>query len=66
MIKIKECYYKGYDINNKNRLEKLAMEYQNPYGYNFESSLKRKIDYDKNAIIINQDFVKNKEYYGKR
>ena len=40
-------YYKGYDVTNSSRLEKLAMELSNPYGYNLESSLRRVIDYDK-------------------
>ena len=54
--------YKGYDIDNKNRLEKLQNEYANPYGYNLESNVRREIDYDKNATFTNQNMVKNKEY----
>lgn len=66
MTKFSDYFYKGYDISNKNRMEKLVMEYQNPYGYNFESCEKRVVDYEKNIIKPNQDFVKNKEYLGKR
>ena len=55
-------YYKVYDIDNKNRLEKLQNEYANPYGYNLESNVRREIDYDKNATFTNQNMVKNKEY----
>ncbi len=66
MSKLTNYYYKGYDINNKNRREKIEMEYLNPYGYNLESNLKRNIDYDYNATHTNQNFVKNKEYLGKR
>lgn len=58
----KNYYYKGYDVSNKNRLERLAMEYDNPYGYNFESNLRRKINRDLKCTQINQDFVKNKEF----
>ena len=59
-------YYKGYDVTNSSRLEKLAMELQNPYGCNFESNEKRIIDYDKRVTYTNQNFVKNREYLGKR
>lgn len=58
-------YYKGYDITNKNKLEKITMELQNPYGYNLESNARREIDYDFKASRINGDFVKNKEYMEK-
>ena len=34
--------------------------------YLLESNLKRNIDYDYNATHTNQNFVKNKEYLGKR
>ena len=59
-------YYKGYDVDNKSRLEKLKMEYSNPYGYNLDSNVRRVIDYDKNATYTNQNNVKNKEFLGKR
>lgn len=61
-----DYYYKGYDITNKNRLEKMLMELQNPYGYNLGSNARRVIDYDLTATRTNQDCVKNKEFYGKR
>ena len=37
-------YYKGYDIDNKSRLERLQNEYANPYGYNLESNERREIN----------------------
>ena len=55
-------YYKGYDIESKNRLEKFQNEYANPYGYNLGSNVRRDIDYDKNAAFTNQNVIKNKEY----
>ena len=59
MFKAKDYYYKGYDVTSKNRLEKLAMEYHNPYGYNFDSNSKRVINYEKKASRTNQDSIKN-------
>lgn len=57
-----DYYYKGYDITNKNHLEKILMELQNPYGYNFESNSKRIVDRDLIVCRTNQDMIKNKEY----
>ena len=65
MFKINDYYYKGYDIDNKSRLERLQNEYANPYGYNLESNERREIDYDKNAAFTNQNMIKNKEYNSK-
>ncbi len=65
MFKASDYYYKGYDVTNSSRLEKLAMELSNPYGYNLESSLRRVIDYDKKVTYTNQNNVKNKEFSGK-
>lgn len=62
MINHNDYYYKGYDITNKNRLEKIIMEHFNPYGYNIDSNNKRVIDYDKMCCRTNQDCIKNKEY----
>ena len=59
-------YYKGYDITSNNHLEKMIMEYNNPYGYNLDSNARRVIDYDKKAIYTNQNNVKNKDFLGKR
>ena len=58
----KDYYYKGYDVSNKNRLERLFYEYNNPYGYNLSSNKRRIQDKDKKCIQTNQDFVKNKEF----
>lgn len=65
MGRFSDYYYKGYDITSKNRLEKLAMEYQNPYGYNIDSNARRKMDELTSVIKTNQDFIKNKEYMKK-
>lgn len=54
-------YYKGYDITNKNRLEKLKMEYLNPFGYNLESNSKRTKDISFEDLKTNQDLIKLKE-----
>lgn len=59
-------FYKGYDITCKSRLDRLKNEYLNPYGYNLESNNKNKLNYEYNATHTNQNFVKNKEYTGKR
>lgn len=59
-------YYKGYDITSNNHLEKIIMEYNNPYGYNLDSNAKRVVDYEYKASHTNQNDVKNKEYLGKR
>lgn len=66
MSKASDYYYKGYDVTNTNRLERLLNEFSNPYGYNLESNSKRIIDYDKLATHTNQNYVKNKEFSGKR
>ncbi len=66
MFKSTNYYYKSYDVTNNNRLERLAMEYSNPYGYNLESNERRVIDYDKLVTHTNQNFVKNREFSGKR
>ncbi len=62
MFKMSDYYYKGYDIENKCRKEKIMMEYTNPYGYNYESNQRRVKDYDFDVSRTNQDMVKNKEY----
>ena len=59
MFKASDYYYKGYDVTNSSRLEKLAMELSNPYGYNLESNNRRVIDYEKKAIYTNQDNKKH-------
>ena len=59
-LKMMDYYYKGYDITNKNRLERVTMEYANPYGYNFESNEKRYVNLEYNASHTNQNNVKNR------
>ena len=66
MYKSSDYYYKGYDVTNNSRLERLKMEYSNPYGYNLDSNSRRVIDYDKKATYTNQNNVKNGEMSGKR
>ena len=51
---------------SKSRLEKMEMEYLNPYGYNFDSNEKRIVDRDFLVSHPNQNNVKNGEYMGKR
>lgn len=46
MNRLTNYYYKGYDITSDDRLEKLEMEYSNPYEYNFDSNLRRVVDKD--------------------
>jgi hypothetical protein len=41
MINHNNYYYKGYDIENKMRMEQKQMEYLNPYGYNFEANSRK-------------------------
>ena len=60
MFRTNNYYYKGYDVDNQNRLERLAMEFNNPYGYNLESNLRRVIDYDKVVTKTNQDLIKGR------
>ena len=60
MFKINDYYYKGYEIENKSRLEKLVMGYSNPYGPNLGSNSRRIIDYQKSATFTNQDNTKLK------
>ncbi len=59
-------YYKGYDVDNNNRLERLKMEYSNPYEYNLDSNERRVKNHDKLVTYTNQNDVKNKEFSGKR
>lgn len=66
MYKNSDYYYKGYDVTNTNRLERLKMEYSNPYGYNLESNSRRVVNYDNLATHTNQNGVKNKDFIGKR
>lgn len=66
MARNTDYYYKGYDITNKNRMEKITMELQNPYGYNMESNVRRIKDLDSSFLKTSQDLIKNKEFNGKR
>lgn len=65
MYKMSDYYYKGYDIESKSRLEKMQMEYSNPYGYNLESNERRVRNNDFNAKYTNQDMIKSKSFRGK-
>jgi hypothetical protein len=70
MVKIMQkdinYFYKGYDITSNDRMEKYTMEFSNPYGYNFESNSKRVVDEYKKVSRTNQNYIKNKEYFGKK
>ncbi len=59
MSRFNDYYYKGYDVTNNNRLEKLRFELSNPFGYNLGSNARRVVDYEKEVIRTNQDVVKN-------
>lgn len=61
-----DYFYKGYDITNKNKMERVLMEWQNPYGYNFEANNRRIIDYNFLATRTNQNMIKNKEFNDKK
>ncbi len=62
----RDYYYKGYDVSNKNKMEKLMMEFNNPYGYNFNCNLRRNINLETKYTVVNEDFVKNKEFNNKK
>lgn len=55
----KNNYYKGYDIESNDRLEKYKNEYSNPYGYNLESNLRKSEGFKNNIIYTNQNLVKS-------
>lgn len=61
-----DYFYKGYDITNKNKMERVLMEWQNPYGYNFDTNNRRVIDYNFLATRTNQNMIKNKEFNDKK
>lgn len=54
-MKEENYYYKGFDITDFNKKEKLVNEYFNPYGYNISSNKKRIIDYNFKSTHTNQD-----------
>lgn len=58
--------YKGFNITSKSRIERMRKGVDNPYGYNLEETSKDVVNYEYKATHTNQDFVKNKEYLGKR
>ena len=66
MINHNDYFYKGYDIINKNRMEKLLMEYSNPYGYNLESNCRRLVNIEVNLMRTNQDVFKTKNSTSKK
>lgn len=41
-----DYYYKCYDKQNENNMDRIINERFNEYGYNFDSNSKRIIDYD--------------------
>lgn len=62
MIDHNKYYYKGYDVSNKNRLEKIAMELCNPYGYNLGHNTRREVEVNGLEYRTNQDIVRTKEF----
>ena len=61
MARNTDYFYKGYDITNKNRLEKLKYELSNPFGYNLGSNSKRVKEMETSSMQTNQDLFKLKE-----
>ena len=51
-------FYKGYDLNNQNKKIKMTMEFQNPYGCNFDYSSKFRTNNDDKYCKTLQDSSK--------
>lgn len=66
MQKRLDYYYKSYDIDNNNSLEKKNFETMNEYGYNFELNNKRVIDYEKKCSRVMYSDIKRHNNKGKR
>lgn len=47
--------YKGFDVCNTTKKEKIRNEYFNPYGCNIYSTSRQSIDYEYNVTHTNQD-----------
>lgn len=54
-----DYYYKCYDKQNENNLDRIANERFNEYGYNFDGNSKRNINYDELARKTDYKNVKN-------
>ena len=54
-----DYFYKCYDRQNENNIDKIVNERFNEYGYNFDTNRKRNIDYDELARKTDYKNVKN-------
>jgi len=61
-----DYFYKSYDIDNVNSLEKKNFEVMNEYGYNYEVNNKRVVDYEKKCSRVLYSDVKRRNNKGKR
>ena len=66
MQKHLDYFYKNYDIEDDNPLSKKNFEVMNEYGYNYEVTNKRVIDYDKKCSKVLYSDVKIRNVKGKR
>ena len=54
-----DYFYKCYDRQNENNIDKIVNERFNEYGYNFDTNSKRTINYDELARKTDYKNVKN-------
>ena len=66
MQKRLEYFYKSYDIDGTNPMEKKSFEIMNEYGYNFEANNKRTVDYEKKCRRLLYTDIKRHNNKGKR
>ena len=59
-------YYKSFDIDNHNSIEKKCFYATNNYGYNYESTNKNKIHYEKLYKKVTCKDVNRSNIKGKR
>ena len=59
MRKHSDYFYKFYDTQNENNIDKIISERFNEYGYNFDSNRKRSINYDELVCKTDYKNVKN-------
>ncbi len=58
-----DYYYKCFDKQNENAIDKINNERFNEYGYNFDGNKRRVIDYD--ALVTKTDYQNNKATFYK-
>ncbi len=59
-----DYYYKCYDKQNENGIDKICNERFNEYGYNFDSNSKKTINYDEIAKKTN--YQNSRQYFEKK